>query len=342
MENEQPLISVIMPVFNAECYLKQAIESILNQDLTDFEFIIINDGSTDNSGDIIQSFNDKRIIYLENIGNKGIVYSLNFCVKKSKGKYIARMDADDISKPNRLKKQYEYLESNPHTVLCGSFASVINAKGEITDEIILPTKDIDIKVNQLFCNSFVHPSIMAKSSIFKRFNYSEDFLYVEDYFLFTTISLKYPVANIDEPLIYYRDHENNTTTTKKKLIEQRVKNVIKYQLSLFEKNVSNNRLNLQARMYNNYFLEGIPTKDIEQHLSFLLEKNQQSVVYDKKFFKEILHDKWYNILMRDAEIINALFQFIRSPLFSFRHATPKQIRRLLKISLKRAFRAKIL
>ena len=100
--NQKSLISVLMPVYNVEKYLQEAIESILNQTYSNFEFLIINDGSSDKSGEIINSYNDSRIVYLQNNKNKGLVYTLNYGISLAKGEYIARMDGDDISLPDRF------------------------------------------------------------------------------------------------------------------------------------------------------------------------------------------------------------------------------------------------
>jgi glycosyltransferase involved in cell wall biosynthesis len=108
-----PEISIVLPAYNCEAFLTEAIESILNQTLKDFELIIINDGSTDKTEDVVKSFSDARIIYLKNETNSGLVYTLNKGIDIAKGKYIARMDGDDISLPTRLAKQKAILDENP-------------------------------------------------------------------------------------------------------------------------------------------------------------------------------------------------------------------------------------
>src|SRR5690606_1184748 len=111
---------IILPAYNAEKYLAEAIESILNQSFKDFEFIIINDGSKDRTEDVILSYNDPRIVYLNNEANLGLIDKLNKGFNIARGKYIARMDADDISSPERLYIQYQFLENNPDYVICSS------------------------------------------------------------------------------------------------------------------------------------------------------------------------------------------------------------------------------
>ena len=118
---DNPLVTILMPVYNAELYLKRAIESILNQTYKNIEFLIINDGSTDNSLAIIKSYSDKRIVLIENDKNSGLIYSLNIGLKKASGKYIARMDADDISYPTRIQKQCAFMENHNEIGILGTF-----------------------------------------------------------------------------------------------------------------------------------------------------------------------------------------------------------------------------
>lgn len=132
---KNPEISVILPVYNAEKYIRNSIESILHQSFKDFELIIINDGSIDNSGAIISSFNDVRIHYYTNDTNLGLIKTLNKSINLSKGRYIARMDADDICMPNRFEKQVAFMESHPSVVLCGTWAKIIDDQGKSLVEL---------------------------------------------------------------------------------------------------------------------------------------------------------------------------------------------------------------
>ena len=159
----EPVISVIMPVYNAETYVEEAIKSILNQTFEDFEFLIINDGSEDNSLSIINNYASKdnriKIISRE---KKGLVFSLNEGIKLAKGKYIARMDADDISVPERFKKQISYLERNSDVDICGTW---IETFGRSMEVLKYPVQHDDIKVALLFAFGLAHPSIMAKKTL---------------------------------------------------------------------------------------------------------------------------------------------------------------------------------
>jgi glycosyltransferase involved in cell wall biosynthesis len=212
------LISVVMPVYNAENYLREAIESILNQTYTNYEFIIINDGSTDKSLNIIKEYKskDNRIILINNNQNQGIVSALNYGIKYVKGKYIARMDSDDISLPYRLEKEYNYIIKNDLD-LCGSFAFAFRNKIKNNKLIKVPIEANDIKYSLLFSNVFLHPTIVFNKYIFKDLKYETEV--AQDYDLWCKIVLKkYRIGNIPEPLLYYRFHKNQITFKKSKKV----------------------------------------------------------------------------------------------------------------------------
>lgn len=169
-----PSISVIMSVYNDEQHLSKAIESILNQSFKDFEFIICNDCSTDNSEKIIFDYMkiDSRIVYLKNSNNMGLAYSLNKCIEISKGKYLARMDGDDISLLNRLEKQFNFLEENPkYDVLTGQ-AEIIDSN-DVT-HTIRANRERELSLKEAVKQScIVHPTVlMKKNSINNVGNYT--------------------------------------------------------------------------------------------------------------------------------------------------------------------------
>lgn len=216
---KKPQVTVLMPVYNAARFLAEAIKSILGQSFTDFEFLIINDGSTDKSLDIIKQFavQDKRIKII-NRKNKGLVASLNEGVGLAKGKYIARQDADDISLPARLEQQLEYLENHPDTGLLGTNLKVIDEKGEQVPPSIanvdLLTSPDDLKLAEIFSNQFAHGSVIVRTDLIKESNYDDSYKHAEDYDLWTRISHKTALANLKEPLYVWRFHEKGVTATK--------------------------------------------------------------------------------------------------------------------------------
>lgn len=209
-----------MPVYNGEKYLSQAIESILNQTFSDFEFLIINDGSTDKTLHILQSYDDSRIKIITNKNNSGIVVSLNNGIMVSQGKYIARMDADDLSLPDRLEEQYTYLEKNPGLAMCGTYAIAIDEqKQEVNRYTYPPLDNTAIGKFSLLHNPFIHPTVMIRKNVLLEVGgYQQFFQHIEDYELWTRILQKYPAANLDRFLLEYRLNQDGITRKKKLLM----------------------------------------------------------------------------------------------------------------------------
>ncbi|MFA6797435.1 MAG: glycosyltransferase [Candidatus Paceibacterota bacterium] len=210
MNSENIKVSILMPVFNAEKYLRKAIDSIILQTEKKWELILVDDGSTDNSIDVVSSYQDDRIKYFKK-EHSGIVDTLNFGLSKCSGKYIARMDSDDISKPERLEKQIKFMEDNSF-VLSGTFADIIDCLDNITGNIeYLPKENKKIKLFLLFHNPFIHSSVIFNKNIIIKSGGYRDFKHVEDYELWTRIIYKNKIANLPERLICYRVHDKQIT-----------------------------------------------------------------------------------------------------------------------------------
>ena len=211
-----PTISVIMSVFNEETrekYLREAINSILNQTFTDFEFLIINDGSTDRTAEILQSYDEPRIKIINNEKNMGLTKSLNNGLGMARGEYIARMDADDISMPERLNVQYNYMEDDINLAICASSYEQINEKGN-TMKIIKGYLGCEHLYYFLtFANLVAHPSIMFKKSVALQVNgYDDKLIRAQDYDLWYRISRVGKVIQIDEVLFKLRLHQESLSS----------------------------------------------------------------------------------------------------------------------------------
>lgn len=228
-------ISVVMPVYNGEKYLREAIESILNQTLMDFEFIIINDGSVDGSEDIIKSYNDSRIIYLKNEENKGIVYSLNCGIDRSKGKYIARMDCDDISLPERFQKQYDYMEKYPNIGVLGT-SCIIFGDGTNVHKFEFASNPHQAKANMFFNSCLAHPSVFIRKEILNRYHikYEQEFAGKEDYRMWWKVSRVADVMSLNSPLLKYRQHANQVTKQRDEASLQKTKTFLRDRLDELE------------------------------------------------------------------------------------------------------------
>lgn len=205
--NTAPTLSVVMSVYNAGDYLYKAVDSILNQTFQDFEFIIIEDCSTDNSLQILEEYaeKDSRIILIKkdkNKGVKGFIENLNIGLEKAKGKYIARMDNDDISLPDRFEKQIALLENDPELFIVGSSLEMID-ENDTTIKIFPALPDNDSIKNTMFKNiALYHPSLMFRN---ENVHYREKMVSCEDYDLYFRLMLENKkMANIPEPLFKYR------------------------------------------------------------------------------------------------------------------------------------------
>lgn len=204
-----------MPVYNAERYLAEAIQSILDQSYTNFEFLIINDGSTDQSTEIIKKIGkrDVRIILLQQPTNSGIIKALNLGLQRAKGKYIARMDADDKSLPGRLLKQVKYMESHPEIGILGCAVQYIDREGNLLGTPAIIHDNLSIRWDILFKSPFFHPTVMIRKGILDKYNLQYDALahYAEDYDLWTRILLKTKGAILKDILLNYRLHPSSVT-----------------------------------------------------------------------------------------------------------------------------------
>ena len=202
----EPMVSIVMSCYNSESTMDKSIGSICNQSFSDFEFIIIDDGSTDRTLEKLSNWSSKddRIIVIKNEQNIGLAASLNKGIEKAKAPYIARMDADDEALPKRLELQKDYLLNHPHIDLLGTAIIRRNKRHEIIGKTILPGKHDDI-IKRIFRKTLVfHPTIMAKKSLFEIHGmYDPKLKWAEDADLWYRIYDKIQFANLKEPLLIY-------------------------------------------------------------------------------------------------------------------------------------------
>lgn len=248
--SKYPKISVLMPVYNCELYIRDSIESILNQTFGNFELLIIDDASTDKTVNIIKRYNDSRIKLIEKPENTGYTNSLNFGLSIAKGEYIARMDGDDISFPERFAKQVAFLDINQEVVLCGTAIKVIG-----TDKVICyPEFHEFIKIELLKYNCIIHPSVMIRRSVldyyFIKYDISKE--PAEDYNLWTELLLYGKFYNFQEVLLYYRVHESQVT---QKRNNDQIESSINAQIQLLDNlNIAFDKLLMSSLLRK--FLEG--------------------------------------------------------------------------------------
>lgn len=233
-----PKVSVVMSTYNDGKYVYEAVTSILNQTFTDLELIIINDASTDNTFEIISKIEDPRVVILSNETNQGLPYSLNRGFRIARGKYIARMDGDDISLPERIQKQYDYMENHPDVAICGC-----NFKHfERSNVVVACPEDSDaIKVKILYGSPLAHSSWFIRKKDFDNLNvrYNEKFKSSQDYELMYRIKDKCKLACVQEILLLYRVRKNSITG--------RTKGVDKNQVKVYKRILRDLRISVNER-----------------------------------------------------------------------------------------------
>lgn len=208
-----PKITVLMPVYNGEKYLREAIESILNQSYANFEFLIIDDASVDKSAEVIKSFGDSRIRYLRNDQNLGLIGTLNRGLVVAKGEYIARMDQDDISLPERFAKQVAFLDRCPDVGVLGTAVQMIDSGGTLIDSaLVFPDSPNCIEWSMYFFCPIAHPTVLMRKDVaMKVGGYSAVAVHAEDYDFWVRLSKVTRFSNLVETLLKLRKHETNMT-----------------------------------------------------------------------------------------------------------------------------------
>lgn len=317
MNNSDELsVSVIMPVFNTHAdILKESVNSILNQTFTEFEFIIIDDFSTlSETEEYLNALTDPRISIIRNPKNLGITRSLNIAMRAAKGKYVARMDSDDISLPYRLEKQYSFMEEHPDTLICGSTVQFFGSSSFIwhTD-----TEDQELyRIRLLFRNEGPsHPSVMYRreSMLSHDLWYDESLQYAQDYMMWINASRIGKISCLDEVLLLYRVHAGQVRKTKAEAQRRCDYLIHKKTLSLLLDNVT-----LQdAETHFKYCKDSVITDEAYTWFMKLAAANDKKQVYDKEKFRTFIYDfispkvySTYNIIRRRPWAYLHLFKYL--------------------------------
>lgn len=204
-----------MSVYNGQDYLSEAIDSILSQTFSDFEFIIINDASTDNTQQILDRYRDRRIRVFTNKNNIGLTKSLNKGIASARGEYLARMDADDLSHSDRLMSQYIFLQNHKDYGLVGTWGVKISSSGEKVGELRYPTSDGNLRKALIRFNPFIHSSIMIRKRVLEKTGlYDESWVFAQDYELYFRLIKYCRIANIPDILVAQRQTKFSITSSK--------------------------------------------------------------------------------------------------------------------------------
>lgn len=299
-----PLVSVLMPVYNGEAYLKEAIESILNQTYRNFEFLIINDGSTDRSEAIISSYNDSRICLINNPENLRLIATLNRGIDLAKGQYIVRMDADDISLPQRIEKQVGWMEANPDYGLIGSWFEDFDGKSS-SRIVKYSSDDTHIRIRHLYQTHIAHPTAVLRKSVIDEHNlrFNADFVHGEDYAFWVQLSAFCKLSNYPEMLVRKRDHPQNVSNQYAQIQSDTCSRVKQYEFESMGVSISREEIELYTRFAN-------PDWTFSQNemmlMHILLEKmasgNERTNFIPKGPLKSYLAEKWFHLCLQNRMI----------------------------------------
>lgn len=315
---EAPLVTVLMPVYNAGIYLEDAIKSILNQTFRDFEFLIINDGSTDTSLETIKSFNDSRINLVNNEINLKLIKSLNLGLKLAKGKYIVRMDADDISLPTRLEKQIEFLTTNLEYGLLGSWFEDFgeNVKSKI---VRYSSDDATIRIKHLHQTHISHPTAVIKKEIVQNNNifFDEASVHGEDYDFWVRVSQYCKISNFPEVLVRKRDHPQNITNLHANKMKETCTKVKMYQFKKMGVELNQVQTDIYSRFADPEWHFNENELDIlEDLLNKIILSNNNSAFVPVEAFRTYLAEKWFHLCYHNNKIKNQGFKRFHRASFS--------------------------
>lgn len=308
-----------MPVYNGEQYLQESVDSILSQSFTDFEFLIIDDGSTDNSVALVRSYTDSRIRLVLNGINLGLVETLNKGLRLANGHVVARMDCDDICHPERLATQWSFMEKNNDVVVCGTWIKNFGLK---RFTIKFPQTNNEIRANLLFDNVLAHPTVMIrkKELFYNNLFYDSNYTRAEDYELWTRIPNTFKLANINKVLLSYRQH-NKQISEKFYSTQLSVTNSIKKkQLEFLGIKVDTESLNLHEKIsQQNPEPSTMFLKKAASWLLTIQEKNLQTGIYDRDALSWATGSYWWKTCFHSTELgINAWNAYFDSRLNFFR------------------------
>jgi glycosyltransferase involved in cell wall biosynthesis len=321
------VVSVLLPMYNAAPFIEEAVNSILSQSFSYFELIIIDDCSTDNSVDLVTQVKDDRIVLIKKAQNSGYTDSLNYGLKIAKGKFIARMDADDISLPNRFETQVNFLEQNKEVILCGSWFKIIGS-----DEVVQhPTSHHQILLALLDYCAIGHPTVMFKKELFLKNNlfYDKQMEPAEDHNLWVRAIRYGQLQNIPEVLLHYRLHQNQISVKKKIKQDTHSQDAKKFHMGLlYDDAVQHVDVTEKPKLKGIAF--GTQKKYVAVYLTVLAELqklNKEKAIFESVGFgkycnqkKSILINEWFDHsessslkhLMAFVNPVQAYFKFFNN------------------------------
>ncbi len=306
------MVTVLMPVYNAGEFLREAIDSILDQTYDEFEFLIINDGSTDSSVNIIESYEDERIKLVHNTENVGRVKTLNKGIEIAQGKYIVRMDADDIAETNRIEVQLNFMENNYDVAVAGSnVVMFLSDKPLIKRPTDFPTRYSEIRCKLLFESPIIHPAVIIRKDVLleNNYRYRDEYKDTEDYELWMEIAKEHRVVNISKKLLRYRIISNSITNQALKRMSDRIRVMKKiYILGLDYLGVeySEDELDIHAEIALSSTLKHFQytKKSVEKWLHKLIYANNSVGRFKSEIFNKEIAEQYFGVCVYNGTYVD--------------------------------------
>ena len=329
-----PKVTVLMPVYNAAKFLRDAVGSILKQSFSDFEFLIIDDGSTDGSQSIISSYKDSRIKFVQNEKNFGVAKTLNRGLDLSRGEYIARMDADDISKRHRLRKQIRFMEENPEVGVSGTWIRLFGDQPRVIERC--PVGASVVKSYLLFDNPMSHSSVIMRRAAMEQFHlrYDPFFKRTEDFDLWSRASEFFAMDNLPEVLIRFRVHGASVTSTTQDVMTQQTEKILARLLKRVGVEPTSEELKFHhivghgRRLYSRDDIERT-----EKWLSMICDRNREVGIHDAESLDKAIGMIWFRLCRNSTPLGAWIWKAYRSSIFSAGYLPPADLKILFFLSI---------
>ncbi len=312
-----PVLSIIMPLYNSERFIGQAIQSLLTQSFKEFELIIIDDASSDGSLDIVKEFKDGRIRILINEKNQGISFTRNKGLNVARGRFIAPFDSDDVAMPDKFAKQVRFLGSHPGYGMIGSWAQLIDHDGNfLKKRWKLPAKPKAIPAILLFRNYFCHSSIIMRREAIPIGGYDDRLQIGEDYKMWIEIARKWKVWNLSDYLLHYRVHPESMTGKNEAAVNRYDMRIYREGFGPLGIDLSQDQLDLLMLIKDHRSINNRESVlNIEQFLLLIIKRNSEKKVYNHQELVKVVFNRWLKVLHKTRGSNLAMpALFLKSPL----------------------------
>jgi len=310
-QNERPLVSILLPVYNGEEYLWEAIQSVLAQTFRDFELLVIDDGSSDRSLEILNGFQDPRIRVVENVRNQGLPGTLNRGISLARGKYIARMDCDDVCVPRRLEWQVTFMEEHPKIGLCGGWTRFF---GETRPRTIkTPSSEQVIRAELFFDTPFAHPTVIIRKELLDKYR---DLRYdpadiggLEDWGLWRKCARHFQMTNLQRVLLRYRVRSGSLSTSRFSRKLERLQEIDRESLATLAISATDEQLRIHRLLcYGSAGSVEDPVATFVPWVKILEAANLRTQVYPSMGFREALRRRWFWLSKSRAHLGRVAFR----------------------------------